>query len=158
MNVTSRFLATAALVVSSCVALAAAAAAVQGSFKANDKDATLTYALANKSEPWGDHPVIQLVLSEKDASASKRPNFEAQMGRYGAALVVTLTSDAWDVIGTEFAHPALKHSGASGTGILKVKDVTTSNGEISGHLVTNDNADLFGEPVVIDLTFRVKQP
>jgi hypothetical protein len=157
MNTTSRFLATAALVVSSCVAFAAAPS-VQGSFKANGKDATLTYVLAKKSAPWGDHPVIQLVLSEKDASASKRPDFEAQGAHFGAALVVTLTSDGWDVIGTEFAHPELKHSGASGTGIVKVKDVTTSNGEITGHLVTNEHADLFGEPIVIDLTFHVKQP
>lgn len=159
MNTTSRFLTTAALVVSSCVAFAAAAA-VQGSFKANGKDGVLTYALAKKSEPWMDQPVIQLVLSEKDASGSKMPDFEAQMGHFGAALAVKLTkgSDGWDVIGTEFAHPALKHSGASGTGIMKVKDVTTSNGEISGHLVTNEHADLFGEPIVIDLTFHVKQP
>ena len=105
-------------------------------------------------------PVIQLVLSEKDASGSKSPDFEAQMGHFGAALAVKLTkgSDGWDVIGTEFAHPALQHSGASGSGILEVKDVVVANGEISAHLFTKAKADLFGEPIVIDLTFHVKQP
>jgi len=160
MNTTSRFLAVLALVASSCAALAAAAAPVQGSFKANGKDATLTHVIAKKSEPYMGQPVIQLVLSEKDASASKSPDFEAQMGHFGAALAVKLThgADGWNVIGTEFSHPALQHSGASGTGIMKAKDVAVANGEVSGHLVTNEHADLFGEPIAIDLTFHVKQP
>ncbi|MEP6938419.1 MAG: hypothetical protein ABI846_01550 [Rudaea sp.] len=159
MNRSSRFISVLALVVTSCVALAAAAP-LQGSFKANGQEVALTHVLAQKGESSMDRPVIQLVLSEKDASASKSPAFEAQAGHFGAALAVRLTkgSDGWDVIGTEFAHPALQHSGASGTGMLEVKDVAIANGEISGHLVTTAKADLFGEPIVVDLTFHVKQP
>ena len=46
----------------------------------------------------------------------------------------------------------------SGTGIVTIKDVTVANGEISGHLMTHPNADLFDEPLVVDLHFHVKQP
>ena len=43
-------------------------------------------------------------------------------------------------------------------GIVEAKEVTVVNGEISGHLTTHANADMFGEPLAIDLRFHVKQP
>jgi hypothetical protein len=137
-----------------------AAAPVEGTYSANGKDGKLVYALAKKSEPFSGKPVTLLILSEKDASKDPRPDFHAQMGDFGDALVIHLMKDGeeWDIIGSEFAHSALKHSGASGTGIVSVKDVTVANGEISGHLLTPPDSDMFGEPLVIDLRFHVKQP
>ncbi|HSE13733.1 MAG TPA: hypothetical protein VLB69_13965 [Rudaea sp.] len=137
-----------------------AAAAVEGTYSANGKAGKLVYALAKKGEPFSGKPTTVLVFSEKDASKDPRPDFHAQMGDLGDALVITLRQDGkeWDVIGSEFAHAALKHSGASGSGIVSVKDVAVANGEISGHLTTQPNADLFDEPLVIDLRFHVKQP
>jgi len=136
------------------------AAPIEGTYSANGRDARLVYAFAKKGEPFSGKPVTLLIFSEQDASKDPRPDFHAQMGAFGDALVIHLMKDGseWDVIGSEFSHTALKHSGVSGTGIVSVKDVTMTNGEISGHLMTHPNADLFDEPLVVDLHFHVKQP
>ncbi|HET7063273.1 MAG TPA: hypothetical protein VFI49_03285 [Rudaea sp.] len=136
------------------------AAAVEGTYSANGRDARLVYAFAKKGEPFSGKPVTLLIFSEQDASKDPRPEFQAQKGGFGDALVIHLMKDGneWDIIGSEFAHSALKHSGVSGTGIVSIKDVTVANGEISGHLMTHANAELFDEPLVVDLQFHVKQP
>jgi hypothetical protein len=108
-----------------------------------------------------DKPVIQLVFSEKDASRSKSPDMDAQFGHLGDALAIKLqkgNDGRWDVIGSEFSHAALKHSGASASGLVEVRDVSVANGEISGHLFTKNGASIFDESVDIDLRFHVKQP
>jgi hypothetical protein len=158
MKLSMGLLAGAALALAST--LVAAAAPFQGTYQANGKDAKLAFLTAHKGEPFSGKPVTILIFSEKDASKDKRPDFHAQMGDFGDALVVHLRQDGatWDVIGTEFAHAALKHSGASGTGLVNVKDVKVAGGELSGHLATSPGSDLFGEPLSVDLTFHVKQP
>jgi hypothetical protein len=140
--------------------IALAAAPFDGKYVANGKEAKLAYLSAKKGEPFSGKPVTILIFSEKDASKDARADFHAQMGDLGDALVVHLSKgdDEWRVIGTEFAHSALKHSGASGSGIVSAKDVSLANGEISGHLVTEPNADLFDEPLTVDLKFHIKQP
>lgn len=137
-----------------------AAGPFTGTYLANGKDARLAFLDARRGDPFGGNPVTILVFSEKDGSKEKDPGFKAQMGHLGDALVVHLSRNgaAWDVIGTEFAHSALRHSGASGSGIVDVKDVKEAGGELSGHLYTKPGEDLFGEPIAIDLTFHVKQP
>jgi hypothetical protein len=137
-----------------------AAPPFEGTYSANGKNAKLAFLIAKKGDPFSGNPTTILIFSEKDASKDPRPDFHAQMGDLGDALVIRLMKDGdkWDVIGSEFAHSALKHSGASGTGIVGVSDVTVANGEISGHLTTHANADLFDEPLAIDLRFHVKQP
>ena len=136
------------------------AAPVEGTYSANGRDGKLVHAFAKKGEPFSGKPVTLLIFSEQDASKDPRPDFHAQMGAFGDAVVVHLMKDGndWSVIGSEFAHTALKHSGVSGTGILNVKDVTVANGEISGHVMTHEKADLFDEPLVVDLRFHVKLP
>jgi len=143
-----------------CAGIALAAAPFDGKYIANGKEARLAFLSAKKGEPFSDRPVTILIFSEKDASRDARADFHAQMGDLGDALVVHLSKadDEWRVIGTEFAHSALKHSGASGSGIVNVKDVSVANGELSGHLVTEPNADLFDEPLAVDLRFHVRQP
>jgi hypothetical protein len=141
-------------------AWAHAAAPFTGYYKANDKDAKLAYLTVRKGAPFSGNPVDILVFSEKDPGSEMNPASKAQGGDLGDALVVRLTKngDRWDVIGSEFAHSALRHSGASSTGIVYVKDVTSAGDELSGHLYTNPDTDLFHEPLAIDLTFHVKQP
>lgn len=143
-----------------CSGVAFAAAPFEGKYVANGKEAKLGFLLAKKDEPFSGKPVTQLIFSEKDASKDSSPAMHAQFGDLGDALVIRLQHDGdeWRVIGSEFAHSALKHSGASGSGIVSAKDIKVANGEISGHLMTDAGADLFGEPLVIDLKFHVKQP
>lgn len=137
-----------------------AAAPFSGKYSANGKDGKLAFLVAKKGEPFSGKPVTVLIFSEKDASKDSRPDFHAQMGDFGDALVIRLRQDGdkWDVIGTELAHSALKHSGVSASGMIDVKDAAVANGMLSGHLMTGDGADVFGEPVVVDLKFQAKLP
>ena len=137
-----------------------AASAFDGTYSANGQKAKLAFLIAKKGDPFSGKPTTVLIFSEKDTNNDQRADFHAQMGDFGDALVIRLMKDGdqWDVIGSEFAHSALKHSGASGTGIVSVKDVTIANGDLSGRLTTHADADLFDEPLVIDLRFHVKQP
>jgi len=159
MTANLRSLAAASLILASALALAAAAS-VEGTYKANGKDGKLAHVVAFKGRPFMDKPVIQLVFSEKDAGKSKSPDMDAQFGHLGDALAIKLQKgdEHWDVIGCELNHAALKNSGASASGLVDIKDVTVANGEISGHLFTAKNAKVFDEPVEIDLRFHVKQP
>jgi hypothetical protein len=158
MKGTMRVLSSAVLLVLS--ASASAAVPFEGKFSANGKDAKLAFLMARKGDPFSGKPVTVLIFSEKDASKDKRPDFAAQMGDFGDALVIRLSGDgkAWNVIGSELTHSALKHSGVSASGMIDVKDVSIANGEISGRLLTAPKADIFGEPVAIDLKFHVRQP
>lgn len=159
-----KFMKTLRILMAAALALAAttllAAAPFSGSYKANGKDAKLAFLTAKKGEPFSGKPVTLLIFSEKDASKDSRPDFHAQMGDFGDALVIRLRQDgnAWDVIGSELAHSALKHSGVSASGIINAKDVAVTNGVLAGQLVTNPGADIFGEPIAIDLKFQVKMP
>lgn len=155
---TRRILMAAALMLAATTLFAATP--FSGSYKANGKDARLAFLTAKKGEPFSGKPVTVLIFSEKDASKDSRPDFHAQMGDFGDALVIRLRQDGekWDVIGSELAHSALKHSGVSASGMIDAKDVTVANGVLGGHLVTNPGADIFGEPIAIDLKFQVKQP
>ena len=143
-----------------CAGLAVAAGPVEGTFKANGKDAKLSYVVAIKGDPFSGNPTVTVVFSEKDASKDAKPDMHAQFGDLGDALVVHLMNEngKYSVIGSEFSHSALKHSGASASGIIDVKDAAVANGELSGHVVTAADAAIFSEPIAIDLRFHVKQP
>ncbi len=143
-----------------CAGLAVAAGPVEGTFKANGKDAKLGYVVARKGDAFSGNPTVTLVFSEKDASKDPKPDMHAQFGDLGDALVIHLMNEngKYTVIGSEFAHSALKHSGASASGVVDIKDAASANGELSGHLVTGPDAKIFSEPIVVDLKFRVKQP
>jgi hypothetical protein len=139
---------------------AAFGAGTSGTYSANGKNAVLAHVLAIKGKPFADKPTTTLVFSEKDASGDKNPAFDATMGNFGAALVVRLVQDAngWKVIGSEFAHPALQHSGASSIGVVNAVDMKLANGELSGRIASVTDADLFHEPLNIDVKFSVAQP
>lgn len=145
------------LFVAAFASTALAATAVKGTYKANGQGAKLEFALAYPSEPFSDNPTTQLVFTEKDASAEERPDIKASFGDFGNALVVKLMKDgdSYTVIGCEFGHLALKHMGASAIGIVEAKEVKVDKGRISGHLVSASDAEIFDEPVVVDLTFDV---
>jgi hypothetical protein len=141
---------------------AIAAAPFEGHYRADGKDAKLNFVTAAKDEPFFGTPVTLIVFSEKEAPKGddKHLDMYAQSGKLGDAIAVKLMKekDEWSVIGTELAHSASKHSGASASGIIDVKDVSVANGEISGHFMTRPKEDVFGEPIDVDLKFHVKQP
>ena len=154
----SRVLAGICLAMFSAAALGAAP--VEGTFKANGKDARLSNVVARKGDPFSGNPTVTLVFSEKDASKEAKPDMRAMFGDLGDALVIHLMNEGgkYTVIGSEFTHSALKHSGASASGVVDIKDAVVANGELSGHLATGPDAKIFDEPIAIDLRFHVKQP
>jgi hypothetical protein len=143
------------LLVATLAVDAHAADSVQGSYKANGKDAGLAYAFAYAGEPFSGKPTVELILSEKDTGNSRNAEMPAMFGRFGNALVVKLMKEAggYSVIGCVFRHTALKATGTSAIGVTEAKNVEMKDGRIRGQLFTNADATLDDEPVVIDLKF-----
>jgi hypothetical protein len=132
-----------------------AGSSVEGTYKANGQDAKLAYALAFPGEPFSGKPTTELIFTEQDASADENPGFHAVFGDFGSALSIKLMKDddGYTVIGCEFGHKGLKHMGASATGVVDASDIKMTDGRISGHLTTKPGADIFDEPVAVDLKF-----
>jgi hypothetical protein len=141
-------------------AAAIAAPAVTGEYLANGKEARLAFGLAVAGEPFSGKPTTELIFTEKDASADDKPGMHAMFGNFGSSLTITLmkSEDGYSIIGCVFGHQALEHSGASAIGIVSAVDVKESNGRISGQLITGADADVFDEPVKVDLKFDLKLP
>lgn len=133
---------------------------VDGYYRVDGKDVKLGFAHSQKGEPFADHPTIVVALSEKDpAGAKEDPLFWHE--KYGGALVVTLqkTSDGtYDIISSTFMHPAAKDGGSNGSGMVDIKDVKDSNGELAGELVTKPGMTMFDQKLDIDLKFKVAMP
>jgi hypothetical protein len=128
---------------------------VGGTYKANGQEAKLAFALAYPDEPFSGNPTTQLIFTEQDASADENPGFHAAFGDFGSALIVRLMkdNDGYSVIGSEFGHKGLKHVGASASGVIDASDIRMTDGRISGHFATKPDADIFDEPIVVDLKF-----
>jgi hypothetical protein len=125
---------------------------VTGLFKGNGKDAKLAYASAHWREPFGDKPSIVLVLTEKDHSKDKKPDFNAGFGKFGSALIVSLHEDG-DIFGCEVAHSALKHQNFSSIGKIQTNDFEYADGQVKGELTTDGPADVFGESWEVNVKF-----
>ena len=132
---------------------------VDGFYRVDDKDVKLGFAHSQKGEPFADHPTIVVALSEKDSADAKgEPLFWHD--KYGGALV-TLQKNGegtYDVIGSNFMHPAAKDGGSNGTGMVDIKDVKDANGEIAGELFTRPGMTMFDQKLDIDLKFKVAMP
>jgi hypothetical protein len=133
---------------------------VDGFYRVDGKDVKLAFAHSQKGEPFADRPTIVVALTEKDPAESKdNPLFWHD--KYGGAIVVKLQKNkggTYDVIGSDFMHPAAKDGGANGTGMVDIKDVKDANGEIAGELVTRPDMTLFDQKLDIDLKFKVAMP
>jgi len=125
---------------------------VTGVFKGNGKDVKLAYLSAFWREPFGDKPSMVLVVTEKDHSKDKKPDFNAGFGKFGSALIVSLHEDG-DIFGCEVAHSALKHKNFSSVGKIKTNDFEYADGQVKGELTTDGPDDVFGETWEVNLKF-----
>jgi hypothetical protein len=125
---------------------------VTGVFKGNGKDAKLAYVSAHWREPFSDKPSMVLVLTEKDHSKDKKPDFNAGFGKFGSALIVSLHEDG-DIFGCEVAHSALKHQNFSSIGKINTNDFEYADGQVKGELATAGPADVFGETWEVNVKF-----
>ena len=125
---------------------------VTGEFKGNGKDAKLAYVSAHWREPFGDKPSIVLVITEKDHSKDKKPDFNAGFDKFGSALIVSLHEDG-DIFGCEVAHNALKHQNFSSIGTIKTNDFEYADGQVKGELSTDGQGEVFGETWGVNVKF-----
>jgi hypothetical protein len=130
---------------------------VSGTFKGNGQEAKLAHVSAHKGEPSNDKPTIVLVFTEQDHSKDNKPHIAAGFGKFGSALIVTVTHDG-GVVGCEVAHSAHEKSGFSSLGTMKTSDFKLADGKVKGKLATDGEVDTFGQKWEVKLTFQVKAP
>lgn len=128
-------------------------AEVSGSFKANGVESKLAFAKALKGEPFSGEETVKVILTEKDPGADDKPDFNALFGKYGNALVVTI-SKTGKIYGTEVSHAALSRKPFSSVGTLKITDFHWDAAGISGKLSTGGPAKFFDDTWEVDLTFK----
>lgn len=129
---------------------------VSGVFKGNGKEAKLAYITALKGESFGK-PTTVVVMTEKDHSKDKKPDFGAGFGRFGSALIITINGEG-KIIGCQVVHSAHEKSGFSSLGDLAISDYKHADGKIQGKLATKGEVKTFGETWEVKLEFKTKAP
>ena len=125
---------------------------VTGVFKGNGKDAKLAHVSAHWREPFSDKPSMVLVLTEKDHSKDKKPDFNAAFGKFGSALIISLHEDG-DIFGCQVVHSAHQKQGFSSIGQIKTNNFKFEDGKVDGELTTDGQLDTFGETWEVNLKF-----
>jgi hypothetical protein len=127
---------------------------VTGTFKGNGKEAKLAYVSAHWSEPFGGKPSIVLVLSEKDHSKDKKPDFHAAFGEFGSALIISLHEDG-GIFGCQVVHSAHTKKGFSSVGRIKTNNFKFEEGKVEGEMTTDGEDEFFGDTWEVNLKFVV---
>ncbi|MEZ5464367.1 MAG: hypothetical protein R3F22_03865 [Lysobacteraceae bacterium] len=147
--------------IAAALLLASAARAgdsASGSITANGTATTLTHVRAMAGEPYNGDDVVQLVISEKDASGSEDPMMDVMFDRLGAAISVKLRKKDMSVIGCVVSHPSLKRSGINVIGQIQPKDVALADGRLSGRLTTDEPVEFFDDTFEVALSFDAAVP
>src|SRR5262245_34864543 len=100
---------------------------VTGKFLGNGKAATLAFASSQVREPFSDKAAISLVFTEKDHSASKKPDSDASFGKFGSAIVISIHEDG-SIFSGQVGHTGLKKGSFSTVGIMKMSDFKIADG------------------------------
>jgi hypothetical protein len=136
---------------------ALAAGQVSGKYLGNGKPAKLAYVVVVPHEPWNGEPAYSIVMSQKDPSGSKKPDFDALFGELGDALVVTITKGG-EIIGTQVCHQSLKKAGFSSSGSLYSEGLKLDAKSVSGRFFTKKQEEFFGDTWEIDLSVTAPLP
>jgi hypothetical protein len=135
------------------VALAAGTGMVSGKYIGNGKAAALGFARVIPHEKWQDETAYTVILSEKDASKSEKPDFDAMFGELGHALVINVTQSG-SIFGTQVCHQALAKSGFSTVGPIKVERFSATGGKLSGRFFTEGEQEFSGDKWQLDLEVK----
>jgi hypothetical protein len=140
----------------------AADASVSGYYRAEGKDTKLSFVRTAKGKSWSDEPIIAFAFTEKDASDAKKLDSDIAFShKYGSAITMNVSKNSdgvYEVDDSAFHHTGSDKAGGNASGILQLKDVTVSNGFISGEVYTKPDTDMFGAKVDIDLKFKAAMP
>lgn len=108
---------------------------------------------AVKGAPFAGEETVKVVLTEKDTGADDKPDFNAAFGKYGNALIVTI-SKTGNIFGTEIRHASHSRKPFSNSGTLKISDFKWDATGVSGKLSTGGPAKFFDDTWEVDLTFK----
>ena len=131
--------------------LAWAADTISGRYAANGKDASLSFVSAWPRDKFAGREAIVVVLTEKDHSASKKPEFDASLGQFGAALTISLFTTDGEIFGSQITHPGLKRSSASVSGSIVGEGVKVVGDRVQGRFKTKGAARIFDETLDLDI-------
>lgn len=130
---------------------------VSGTFLGDGKDGKIQYLVVQTREPFSDKPAIRLVFTEKNPSASKKPDFDAGFKKLGSALVISVFKDG-GIFGCEVAHSSHSKSPFSSVGAIKMEGFTVTDTQVSGRLTTGKELEFFGQTWNVDLNFSAPLP
>lgn len=130
---------------------------VSGTFLGDGKDGKIQYLVVQTREPFSDKPAIRMVFTEKNPSASKKPDFDAGFKKLGSALVISVFKDG-GIFGCEVAHSAHSKSPFSSVGAIKMEGFTVTDTQVSGRLTTGKELEFFGQTWNVDLNFSAPLP
>ena len=125
---------------------------VTGMFKGNGKEAKIAFVSAHWQEPFGDKPSMKLVFTEKDHSKAKKPDFDANFGKFGGALIISLHEDG-SIFGCQVVHSAHKKQGFSSIGQIRTNNFKYEDGKVEGELLTDKELEFFGDTWEVNLKF-----
>ena len=127
---------------------------VSDTYTVNGKPVELKYAKVIKGDQFDNKDTTVVVLTEKDASKSKKPDNDAMFGKLGGALILTITSDG-ELVGTQVVKDKVQFS-ASGN--VKLSDYKAEGGKVTGKVATDGQQTFFKDTWQIDLTFTAAGP
>lgn len=154
-----RRLRTLALLLALALAGAAAARAgqVSGKYVGNGREAKLAFVTVIPHEEFSGEKAWTIIASEKDPKGSKKPDFDAQFGELGDALVISVTEKG-DIFSVQVCHQQLDKAGFSSSGTLQVDGFSLGGGMISGHFFTKGENEFFGDTWSVDLKISGELP
>ncbi|MCB9379017.1 MAG: hypothetical protein H6511_09685 [Holophagales bacterium] len=129
---------------------ATAQGSVTGKYVGNGREAKLGFVRVIPHEEFSGEKAWTLVVSEKDSKSSKKPDFDAQFGELGDALVVSVTEKG-DIFSVQVCHQQLDKAGFSSSGTVQVEGFTVAGGKLSGHFFTKGENEFFGDTWSVDL-------
>ena len=119
------------------------AQSVTGRYVAQHKDAKLAFV----SAATGEGSTVVIVASEKDHSASKSAAKDAEFGRFGAAVIISLSKPDGVVSQVLLAHADFPQSPVQVSGTIKGVDVKFAGDNVEGHFTSNGAKTMFeGKP------------
>jgi len=121
-----------------------------GKYVGNGRDAKLGFVRVIPHEEFSGEKAWTIVASEKDSKGSKKPDFDAQFGELGDALVVSVTEKG-DIFSVQVCHQQLDKAGFSSSGTLQVEGFSLAGGKLSGHFFTKGENEFFGDTWSVDL-------
>ncbi len=122
---------------------------VSGTFKVHGTSAKLAYVSAHAREPFAGQSAIQLVFTEQDHSKNKEPGLMAGFREFGNALIISLHEDG-KIFGCEVAHSKKTFSAV---GRIKTDAFDLGDGQISGRITTDGEAEVFDKTWEVDIKF-----